>query len=70
MRDALEETISSKKVTDDSEGGEKLATGEFADETCKDIEKRETIGSLPSVRSAQKAWRCHPPSTGITAPVR
>ncbi|PSP56087.1 NADP-dependent isocitrate dehydrogenase [Halobacteriales archaeon QS_1_67_19] len=43
VRDAVEETISSKKVTYDIErqieGGEKLATSEFADEICANIEK-------------------------------
>jgi isocitrate dehydrogenase len=43
VRDAVEETISSKKVTYDFErqieGGEKLATSEFADEICKNIRK-------------------------------
>jgi isocitrate dehydrogenase len=43
VRDAVEETISSKKVTYDIErqieGGEKLATSEYADEICKNIEK-------------------------------
>jgi isocitrate dehydrogenase len=42
VRDAVEETISSKKVTYDIErqieGGEKLATSEFADEICRNIE--------------------------------
>ncbi len=43
VRDAVEETISSKKVTYDLhrqiEGGEKLATSEFADEIVENIEK-------------------------------
>jgi isocitrate dehydrogenase len=43
VRDAVEETISSKKVTYDIErqieGGEKLATSEYADEICENIEK-------------------------------
>jgi isocitrate dehydrogenase len=42
VRDAVEKTISSKKVTYDIErqidGGEKLATSEFADEVCANIE--------------------------------
>ncbi|MFC4447526.1 isocitrate dehydrogenase (NADP(+)) [Halorussus aquaticus] len=42
VRDAVEATISSKKVTYDIErqieGGEKLATSEYADEICKNIE--------------------------------
>ncbi|WP_135829381.1 isocitrate dehydrogenase (NADP(+)) [Halorussus halobius] len=42
VRDAVEATISSKKVTYDIErqieGGEKLATSEFADEVCAHIE--------------------------------
>jgi isocitrate dehydrogenase len=43
VRDACEETISSKKVTYDLhrqiEGGEKLATSEYADEVVANIEK-------------------------------
>jgi isocitrate dehydrogenase len=43
VRDACEETISSKKVTYDLErqidGGEKLATSEYADEVVNNIEK-------------------------------
>ncbi|MFC7046866.1 isocitrate dehydrogenase (NADP(+)) [Halobacteriaceae archaeon GCM10025711] len=43
VRDAVEETISSKQVTYDLhrqiEGGEKLATSEFADAICENIEK-------------------------------
>ncbi|WP_436902702.1 isocitrate dehydrogenase (NADP(+)) [Halovenus halobia] len=43
IKDAVEETISSKKVTYDLhrqiEGGEKLATSEYADEIVKNIEK-------------------------------
>ncbi|NEU55695.1 isocitrate dehydrogenase (NADP(+)) [Halorussus sp. MSC15.2] len=43
VRDAVEATISSKKVTYDIErqieGGEKLATSEYADEICKNIEE-------------------------------
>jgi isocitrate dehydrogenase len=43
VRDAVEETISSKKVTYDIErqieGGEKLATSEFADEVVANIER-------------------------------
>ena len=43
VRDACEETISSKKVTYDLErqieGGEKLATSEYADEVVSNIEK-------------------------------
>jgi isocitrate dehydrogenase len=43
IRDAVEETISSKKVTYDLhrqiEGGEKLATSEYADEVVSNIEK-------------------------------
>jgi isocitrate dehydrogenase len=43
VRDAVEETISSKKVTYDIErqieGGEKLATSEFADEIVANIEE-------------------------------
>jgi isocitrate dehydrogenase len=42
VRDAVEKTISSKKVTYDIkrqiDGGEKLATSEFADEVCANIE--------------------------------
>ncbi|WP_115864834.1 isocitrate dehydrogenase (NADP(+)) [Halorussus litoreus] len=43
VRDAVEKTISSKKVTYDIErhieGGEKLATSEFADEVCRNIDE-------------------------------
>jgi isocitrate dehydrogenase len=43
IRDAVEETISSKKVTYDLhrqiEGGEKLATSEYAEEVVNNIEK-------------------------------
>jgi isocitrate dehydrogenase len=43
VKDAVEETISSKQVTYDLErqieGGEKLATSEYADAVCENIEK-------------------------------
>jgi isocitrate dehydrogenase len=42
VRDAVEETIASGTVTYDLhrniEGGEKLATSEFADEICQHVE--------------------------------
>jgi isocitrate dehydrogenase len=43
VKDAVEETISSKQVTYDLErqieGGEKLATSEYAEAVCENIEK-------------------------------